>query len=73
MPPLREGETRAGSNGRAAEHPAARVPDTEPEVARKALGYYLPFRFGLGNPFHAGTPWKGMETALEAMSRVLAK
>ncbi|HSK98708.1 MAG TPA: hypothetical protein VK869_00065 [Rubrobacteraceae bacterium] len=42
-------------------------------MARKALGYYLPFRFGLGNPFHAGTPWKGMETALEAMSRVLAK
>ncbi|MDF2704220.1 MAG: dehydrogenase FAD-containing subunit, partial [Rubrobacteraceae bacterium] len=40
---------------------------------KKALGYYLPFRFGLGNPFHAGVPWKGMEVGLKAMSSVLAK
>lgn len=42
-------------------------------LGKKALGYYLPFRFGLGDPFHAGTPWKGMETGLKAMSRLLAK
>jgi sulfide:quinone oxidoreductase len=42
-------------------------------LGKKALGYYLPFRFGLGNPFHAGLPWKGMETGLKAMSGLLAK
>lgn len=42
-------------------------------LGKKALGYYLPFRFGLGNPFHAGLPWRGMEVGLKAMSRVLAK
>lgn len=42
-------------------------------LGKKALGYYPPFRFGLGDPFHAGTPWKGMETGLMAMSRLLAK
>jgi sulfide:quinone oxidoreductase len=42
-------------------------------LGKKALGYYLPFRFGLGNPFHAGVPWKGMEVGLKAMSGVLAK
>ena len=42
-------------------------------LGKKALGYYLPFRFGLGNPFHAGVPWKGMEVGLKAMSRVMAK
>jgi NADH dehydrogenase FAD-containing subunit len=42
-------------------------------LGKKVLGYYLPFRFALGNPFHAGAPWKGMEAGLKAMSRVLAK
>lgn len=42
-------------------------------LGKKALGYYLPFRFGLGNPFHAGAPWKGMEAGLKAMSALLAK
>jgi len=42
-------------------------------LGKKALGYYLPFRFALGNPFHAGVPWKGMETGLKAMSALLAK
>lgn len=42
-------------------------------LGKKALGYYLPFRFGLGNPFHAGAPWKGMEAGLKAMSALMAK
>lgn len=42
-------------------------------LGKKALAYYLPFRFGLGNPFHAGVPWKGMEAGLKAMSGLLAK
>lgn len=37
------------------------------------LGYYLPFRFGRGNPFHAGVPWKGIEAGLKAMSGLFAK
>jgi sulfide:quinone oxidoreductase len=39
---------------------------------KKLLGVYLPWRFGAGNPFHAGLPWKGMEAGLKVMSRVLA-
>ena len=42
-------------------------------LGKKALGYYLPFRFALGNPFHAGTPWKVMEAGLKAMSGLMAK
>ena len=42
-------------------------------LGKKALGYYLPFRFGWGNPFHAGVPWKGMEVGLKAMSGMMAK
>jgi NADH dehydrogenase FAD-containing subunit len=42
-------------------------------LGKKALGYYLPFRFALGNPFHAGVPWKGMEVGLKAMSGLMAK
>jgi sulfide:quinone oxidoreductase len=42
-------------------------------LGKKALGYYLPFRFALGNPFHAGVPWKGMEAGLKVMSGLMAK
>jgi sulfide:quinone oxidoreductase len=42
-------------------------------LGKKALGYYLPFRFALGNPFHAGIPWKGMEVGLKVMSSLMAK
>jgi sulfide:quinone oxidoreductase len=42
-------------------------------LGKKALGYYLPFRFALGNPFHAGIPWKGMEMGLKGMSSLMAK
>jgi sulfide:quinone oxidoreductase len=41
-------------------------------LGKMALGYYLPWRFGAGNAFHAGLPWKGMEMGLKVMSRVLA-
>lgn len=42
-------------------------------LGKKALSYYLPFRFAYGSPFHAGVPWKGMEVGLKAMSKVMAK
>jgi sulfide:quinone oxidoreductase len=41
-------------------------------LGKKLLGVYLPWRFGAGNPFHAGLPWKGMEVGLKMMSRLLA-
>jgi sulfide:quinone oxidoreductase len=41
-------------------------------LGKKLLGVYLPWRFGSGNPFHAGLPWKGMEVGLKVMSRLLA-
>lgn len=41
-------------------------------LGKKLLGVYLPWRFGSGNPFHAGLPWKGMEVGLKAMARLLA-
>ncbi|HXF96245.1 MAG TPA: FAD-dependent oxidoreductase [Gemmatimonadales bacterium] len=41
-------------------------------LGKKLLGAYLPWRFGRGNPFHAGLPWRGMEVGLKVMSRVLA-
>jgi len=42
-------------------------------LGKKMIGLYLPLRFGWGNPFHAGIPWRGMEVGLKAMSGVLAK
>src|SRR5574337_461933 len=41
-------------------------------LGKKLLGVYLPWRFGAGEPFHAGLPWKGMETGLKVMARLLA-
>jgi len=41
-------------------------------LGKKLLGVYLPWRFGGGEPFHAGMPWKGMEAGLKVMSRLLA-
>ncbi|MDI6773058.1 MAG: FAD-dependent oxidoreductase [bacterium] len=41
-------------------------------LGKKLLGIYLPWRFGAGEPFHAGAPWKVMEVGLKLMSRVMA-
>jgi sulfide:quinone oxidoreductase len=42
-------------------------------LGKKMLGYYLPWRFKGGNPFHAGLPWRGMEAGLKVMSNILAR
>lgn len=42
-------------------------------IGKKLLGVYLPWRFGAGNAFHAGLPWKGMEVGLKVMSGLMAK
>jgi NADH dehydrogenase FAD-containing subunit len=42
-------------------------------VGKKLLGVYLPWRFSVGNAFHAGLPWKGMEMGLKMMSGFLAR
>jgi sulfide:quinone oxidoreductase len=42
-------------------------------LGKIALGFYLPWRFKAGNPFHAGAPWKGMEAGLRLMSGVAAR
>jgi sulfide:quinone oxidoreductase len=41
-------------------------------VGKSALGFYLPWRFGSGKPFHAGFAWSAMDLGLKAMSRVMA-
>ncbi|TAK20127.1 MAG: NAD(P)/FAD-dependent oxidoreductase [Chloroflexota bacterium] len=41
-------------------------------LGKKLLGVYLPWRFGAGEPFHAGAPWKGMEVGLKMMSAAMA-
>ncbi len=41
-------------------------------LGKVLLGFYLPWRFRAGNPFHAGLPWKGMEVGLKVMSGLLA-
>ena len=41
-------------------------------AGKSALGFYLPWRFGSGKPFHAGFAWNMMELGLKAMSRTMA-
>jgi sulfide:quinone oxidoreductase len=41
-------------------------------VGKSALGFYLPWRFGSGKPFHAGFAWDVMDLGLKAMARVMA-
>ncbi|HEU5469305.1 MAG TPA: FAD-dependent oxidoreductase [Actinophytocola sp.] len=41
-------------------------------LGKKTLGLYLPMRFRRGLPFHAGAPWRAMETGLHAGARWLA-
>ena len=42
-------------------------------VGKKALGLYLPWRFGHGEPFHAGLAWDAMDMGLKVMSKFFAK
>jgi sulfide:quinone oxidoreductase len=42
-------------------------------VGKKVLGLYLPWRFGSGEPFHAGLAWDAMGLGLKIMSKALAK
>lgn len=39
---------------------------------KKLLGLYLPWRFGNGEPFHAGLPWEAMDVGLKVMSKFFA-
>lgn len=41
-------------------------------LGKSALGFYLPWRFGSGKPFHAGFAWNVMDLGLKTMSRVMA-
>lgn len=41
-------------------------------LGKKLLGVYLPWRFGHGEPFHAGFAWDAMDLGLKVMSRVMA-
>ncbi|MFN7921176.1 MAG: FAD-dependent oxidoreductase [Bryobacteraceae bacterium] len=41
-------------------------------MGKKVLGLYLPWRFGNGEPFHAGLAWDTMDLGLKVMSKVLA-
>ncbi len=40
---------------------------------KKMLGLSVPWRFRNGRPFHGGLFWRGMDTGLRAMSKVLSK
>jgi sulfide:quinone oxidoreductase len=42
-------------------------------AGKKMLGMSVPWRFGRGEPFHAGNFWRGMDVGLKGMSAVLAK
>ena len=40
---------------------------------KKVLGLYLPWRFGSGEPFHAGFAWEAMDLGLKLMSKAFAR
>ena len=42
-------------------------------IGKKVLGFYLPWRFHSGEPFHAGLAWEAMDLGLKAMSKALAQ
>ncbi|MFN8062996.1 MAG: FAD-dependent oxidoreductase [Vicinamibacterales bacterium] len=42
-------------------------------LGKKVLGLYLPWRFGSGEPFHAGFAWDAMDLGLKVMSTLMAK
>ena len=41
-------------------------------LGKKVLGFYLPMRFGAGEPFHAGAGWQLMDVGLRGMAGMLA-
>ena len=41
-------------------------------LGKKLLGVYAPWRFGHGEPFHAGFAWDAMDLGLKVMSRLMA-
>jgi sulfide:quinone oxidoreductase len=42
-------------------------------LGKKILGIYVPWRFGSGEPFHAGFAWDAMDLGLKVMSKILAR
>jgi sulfide:quinone oxidoreductase len=42
-------------------------------AGKKFVGTYLPWRFGHGEPFHAGLGWGAMKLGLKAMSKLAAR
>ena len=42
-------------------------------LGKRVLGLYLPWRFGHGEPFHAGFAWDAMDMGLKVMSKALAR
>ena len=42
-------------------------------VAKTAVGLYLPWRFGRGEPFHSGMAWEAMDLGLKVMAKALAR
>lgn len=41
-------------------------------VGKKALGLYVPWRFGSGEPFHSGLAWDAMDLGIKVMARMMA-
>ena len=41
-------------------------------TGKTVLGLYPPWRFGNGEPFHAGLAWEAMDLGLKVMSKFLA-
>jgi len=42
-------------------------------AGKKFVGVYLPWRFGHGEPFHAGLGWDAMKVGLKMMSKIMAR
>lgn len=42
-------------------------------AGKKVVGSYLPWRFGHGEPFHAGLGWDAMKAGLKVMSKLMAR
>lgn len=42
-------------------------------LGKKVLGLYVPWRFGHGEPFHAGFAWDAMDLGLKVMAKALAR